>query len=99
MRADVLVLGDELVREKAQRLTLLHDRITSCHVVIERPGGHHHKGDVFEVRIHVAIPGSHLDVGGDGHGSQLESDAYVATRDAFERAERQLEDLVRVKRA
>lgn len=44
------------VREEAEKLGRVFDRITSCQVVIVRPNHHHHKGSPFEVHIDIAVP-------------------------------------------
>ena len=48
-----------LIREKALELERFYPRITSCRVVVERPGYHHRhgKGAHFRVRIEVSVPG------------------------------------------
>ena len=84
------------IRREASRLERFHGRITSCRVVIELPNKRHHKGNVFAVRIHITTPG-----GGDimvrrsPAERQAHQDAYVAIRDAFSAARRQVEDFAR----
>ena len=59
----------------------------SCRVVVEVPHKHHQQGRRFNVRIDIGVPGSEIVVNRD----QAE-DVFVALRDAFDAAKRQLED-------
>jgi ribosomal subunit interface protein len=78
------------IREKADKLDEFFDRIMSCRVVVEVPHKHHHQGKQFNVRIDIGVPGSEIVVNRD-HAE----DVYVALRDAFDAAKRQLEDYAR----
>lgn len=81
------------IREKAAKLESFHPRITSCRVTIEELRKHHHQGREFRVRVDVRVPGREIVVDRDHH-----EDVYVALRDAFDSAKRQLEEVVREKR-
>lgn len=78
------------IRDKAEKLDEFFDRIMSCRVVVEVPHKHHNQGKQFNVRIDVGVPGSEIVVNRD-HAE----DVYVALRDAFDSAKRQLEDYAR----
>ena len=78
------------IRDKAKKLDEFFDHIMSCRVVVEMPHKHHHQGKQFNVRIDIGVPGSEIVVNRD-HAE----DVYVALRDAFDAAKRQLEDYVR----
>lgn len=86
------------VRELAGRLEHFHDRITGCHVVIEGPSAHRHKGAPYTVRIDIVLPGGELYVNSERDAHKEHSDVYVALRDAFDAARRLLEDYAREKR-
>ena len=83
------------IREKAAKLEQFHDRIIGCKVVIEAPHRHHHKGKLYNVRIDISVPGKDVFVGHSGPLNHAHEDVYVAIRDAFNAAGRQLEDHVR----
>ncbi|HEX3764576.1 MAG TPA: HPF/RaiA family ribosome-associated protein [Kofleriaceae bacterium] len=86
---------EEFVRRWAGKLGRVHERIVSCAVVIERPHQSQHHGQHIHVRISLAVPGPDIVV---SHGQERDGaheDAYVAVRDAFRAARRQLEDHVR----
>lgn len=82
------------IREKAEKLERLFDRIVSCEVVVEAPHRNHHKGKLYEVRINLSVPGEDIIVGRTGPKDHAHEDVYVALRDAFAAATRQLEDHV-----
>ena len=79
------------IADKAAKLEEFFPRITSCRIVVERPGQHKRQGKLYSVRIDVRVPGAELVVD-RGH---LSEDVYVAVRDAFEAARRKLEDYAR----
>ncbi|HMC13543.1 MAG TPA: ribosome-associated translation inhibitor RaiA [Gallionellaceae bacterium] len=78
------------IRDKAKKLDEFFDHIMSCRVVVEVPHKHHHQGKQFKVRIDISVPGSEIVVNRDH-----DEDVYVALRDAFDAAKRQLEDYAR----
>ena len=84
---------DASIREKVARLEEFHPRITRCHVTVEESGKHQHQGRRFAVHIDVRVPGREIAVTHEQH-----EDVFVALRDAFDAAKRQLEDVVREKR-
>lgn len=81
---------DTHIREKVQKLDEFFDRIMSCRVVVEMPHKHQHQGKQFNVRIDIGVPGNEIVVNRD-HSE----DVYIALRDAFSAAKRQLEDHAR----
>jgi ribosomal subunit interface protein len=84
---------DARIRDKAAKLEEFHPRISSCHVTVEESSKHHHQGRQFAVRIDLRVPGREIAVTREHH-----EDVFVALRDAFDAAKRQLEDVVREKR-
>ena len=83
------------VRERAAKLERYFDRIVGCRVVVEAPHKHSRKGKIFEVRIDVSVPGKEIIVNRNGVNNHAHEDVYVAIRDAFNAAGRQLEDHAR----
>jgi len=81
------------IREKAEKLEKFYPRIISCRIVIELPHKHHHQGRLFDVHIDMTVPGGELVV-----NRVANEDVYVAVRDAFDAAKRQLEDYARRQR-
>ncbi len=80
------------VCEKMDRLERFYDRIIACHVVIEAPHRRHHQGRLYGVRIDITLPGGQVVVSHDRQRDHAHEDVYVALRDAFDAAYRQLDD-------
>ena len=80
------------VRERVDKLETYFGRINSCRVVVEAPHRHRRKGKIYHVRIEIGVPGRTLIVDRDPGKHHAHEDVYVAVRDAFDAARRQLED-------
>lgn len=85
------------VRERIARLPRIHERLDRCEVVVEAPHHHKHKGELYCVRIRMHVPGQDVIIDHAGPKDHAHEDVYVAVRDAFDAAERRLEDLARRK--
>ena len=83
------------IREKAGALERFSDRITGCRVIVEKEHRHHHKGNLFRVRIEIDAPGKELAVTHAGKRDHRHEDIRVAISDAFAAAVRRLDDHVR----
>ncbi|MGI9413592.1 MAG: HPF/RaiA family ribosome-associated protein [Hyphomicrobiales bacterium] len=83
------------VMERIEKLEEFHKRITSCRVAISAPHRHGRKGRIYDVRIDVSVPGGEVVVNREPGQNHAHEDVYVAIRDAFKAAQRQLEDHVR----
>ena len=79
---------DARINELAGRLAEFNDRISTFHVVVDEIDRHRTKGNLFEVRIDLHVPGHEILATG-----QQDEDAYVAISRAFQAAERQLESM------
>ena len=86
------------VRDKSTKLERFFDRIIGCHVTIEAPHRHSHKGRLYGVRIDLTVPGREIVVTHSGPRDHRHEDIGVAIGDAFRAAERQLEDHARKSR-
>jgi ribosomal subunit interface protein len=86
---------EDRVRERAMRLERFHDRITGCDVAVEAPHRHQHKGRLYVVRLQIRVPGRDIAINRAGPHDHAHEDPYVALRDAFDAAERKLEDTER----
>jgi len=80
------------VREKADKLDKFYDRIMTCSVMIEAPHGHHHKGNLYHIRIDLTVPNGEIVINRDPGDHHAHEDVYVAIRDAFDAARRKLVD-------
>jgi cold shock CspA family protein/ribosome-associated translation inhibitor RaiA len=87
------------IREEAETLFRFFDQIVRCRVTVEMPHRRHRQGALYAVRIELAVPGPDLVIGREPSGHHAHEDVYVAVRDAFAAATRQLQDRARVQRA
>ncbi|MBR0672809.1 HPF/RaiA family ribosome-associated protein [Neoroseomonas soli] len=83
------------IRDKAARIERFADFILRCHVTIEAPHRHHHQGNLYRARVELDVPRGRIVAGNGGAQDHAHEDPYVALRDAFAAATRQLEDHVR----
>ena len=86
------------VREKAEKFERFSRHLMSCRAVIEAPHRHGRKGKLYHVRIDLGVVGGELVVTHQGPQDHGHEDVYVAIRDAFDAATRQLEDYERKQR-
>jgi ribosome-associated translation inhibitor RaiA len=67
--------------------------IISCRVVVEAPLPNQRKGGLYRVRIELGCPEGQVIVNREPDSrNQAHQDVYLAVRDAFRAAERQLEE-------
>ena len=86
-RSDAL---DTAIHEHAAKLEQFHSRITRCRVTVEQMRKHHQQGRHFAIKVELRVPGKEI-VATRDH----DEDVYVALRDAFDSARRQLEETAR----
>ncbi|MSO76676.1 MAG: HPF/RaiA family ribosome-associated protein [Alphaproteobacteria bacterium] len=79
------------IRERAERLDRFHERIMGCRVRVAAPRRQGRKGHIYQIRIELTVPGDTLIINRAHPVSQSHEDVYVAIRDAFDAAERQLD--------
>lgn len=75
------------ILKKVAKLEELHSEIVSCAVTVEEERRHQQQGRLFKVRVVVHAPENEVAVNRDH-----DEDPYVALRDAFDAAARQLAD-------
>lgn len=87
------------VVEYVDALEKFHGRLMACHVVVQAPDHRHRTGGLFEVNIHLVLPGN-IEVNIDRTPSLDErfADPLFAVSDAFRRARRQIQDRLRRQR-
>ncbi len=89
---------EQLILEKAEWLDAFFPRIVGCRVVVEAPTGRHRQGGHFRVMVDVSVPGHDLVAGRSPDARAEHEDAYIAVREAFKHARRELQDMVRRRR-
>ncbi len=82
--------AETAIRDKAAKLDTFYDRIMSCRVLVEAPHRSQQHGMLYNVRIDLTVPGAELVV-----KREPNEDLYVAIRDAFNAARRQLQNHAR----
>ncbi len=86
------------IRAKAEKLDEFYDQIISCRVVVDAPHKHHHKGNLYRLRIDLKVPDKEIVVTRDPADNHAHEDIYVSIRDAFDALRRQLQEYARVRR-
>lgn len=86
------------IREKVNKLDRFHSHIMSCRVAVEAEHHRHHQGNQYHIRIDLTTPRKELVISREHHDKKAYEDIYIAIRDAFNAAIRQLEDYARVQR-
>ena len=90
---------ERLVRERAERLERVGSEIQRCHVVVDQPHRHQHKGTSFCVRLDITTPRDEVVVTREPDGRCSHEPLQSAIRDAFDAAARQLETRTERRRA
>ncbi|NWF62353.1 MAG: HPF/RaiA family ribosome-associated protein [Fischerella sp.] len=86
------------IRRCAAKLERFYNRIISCRVIVDAPHRHQRNGKQYHVRIDLTVPNAELVVNRYPPKHQSYEDIYVAIRDAFDAAKRELQDYARLRR-
>jgi len=86
------------IRSKVEKLEQYSDRIVACRVIVEVHHKHHQQGNLVHVRVDLTVPGDNIIVSREPHEQHAHEDPYVAVRDAFAAAHRQLKKCVKRQR-
>jgi ribosomal subunit interface protein len=84
---------EQAIQERAAKLEHFHPHLVSCRAVVEEAARHKQQGKEFVVRLDIKVPGGEVAI-----SREHSEDPYVAVRDAFDAARRQLEDQARRRR-
>jgi cold shock CspA family protein len=94
-----MAASDTVLRDARHYLAQLErrfGRLIGCRIVFKAPGGHHRQGGLYEVNIHLTLPGGHeINVGRTPKLDERHGDPRFALHDAFKRARRILQDEAR----
>ena len=83
---------EAVIRDRASRLRVQDERITDCRIALSRARRRGRRGHIYQVRIEISRPGDDVIVSREPGIDRAHEDVYVAIRDAFEAARRQLHD-------
>ena len=86
---------ERAVQARIEELERFFQRIVACRVVVDAPHKNKRKGQIYEIRIDLSVPGKDIAVTREAGEDHAHEDIYVAIRDAFDAAQRLLEDYVR----
>ena len=89
---------EQNIRTHAEKLEEFDNRIHWCNVAVEAEGKHQHKGRIYRISINLGVPGKTITTNRAGPHNPAHEDIYVAIRDAFNAAKRQVEDYARIRR-
>ena len=79
------------INRRIEKLSRQQGNIISCRVVVEAPLPNQRKGGLYRVRIDLGCPEGQVIVNREPDSrNQAHQDVYLAVRDAFRAAERQL---------
>jgi ribosomal subunit interface protein len=81
---------EQAIQERAAKLDRFHPHVVSCRAVVEEVARHKQQGKEFVVRLDIKVPGGEVAI-----NREHSEDPFVAVRDAFDAARRQLEDQAR----
>lgn len=87
------------VSKRIGKLKRFCDRIITGRVVLDSPHNNHHKGKVYSIGLEIHTPSKEVRVNQEHHANHAHEDLYVAIRDAFDAAERQLKSVDKKHRA
>ena len=83
------------ILKKAEKLEHFAEHIISFRVLVEAPHKHHHKGNLYNVKVEISLPGEEILATHHTGKHHAHEDVYVAIRDAFDATRRQLKNYVR----
>ncbi len=78
------------VQKRIEKMKRFCGQIIKGRVVLDSPHNNHHKGRVYSVGLEIHTPHKEVRVNQEQHDNHAHEDLYVAIRDAFDAAERQL---------
>ena len=94
-RSDAVLLR---IQERVAKLERFYAGIISCRVVVTAPHRRHRMGNLYQVIVDIRVPGEELVVQRNPSLARQHKDIFVAIRDSFVGAQRELEDYVRRRR-
>ena len=80
------------IEDRIMRLERVFDGIISCRVVVELPHKNRQQGNLFNITLDIKVPGETIVINRLPGRDHAKEDVYVAMRDAFNSAQRKLED-------
>lgn len=85
----------EAIESRIEKLEHYSGRLMACRVAFERSNNTKRNGDHYHCRVDITVPGREIVVDRDPADKEDHADPYIAIRDAFDAAERQLKEVNR----
>ena len=82
---------EEQIRERAEHLERVFDRLTACRVTVEGRHRPQRAGRVAHLCIELSVPGKTITIGRGAAELESHDDVFVAVRAAFDAARRRLD--------
>lgn len=86
------------IRERAEHLERVFDRVTACRVIVEGRHRPQRAGKVTHLCVELTLPGKVITVGRGAAEFEAHEDVFVAVRAAFDAARRRLDRHARRRR-
>ena len=90
---------DAAIEGGIAQLEEIHDRLTSCRIVVELPHRRHRQGNLYRVRIDLTLPGAEIVVSRQPPEHTNNEEAVAAISEAFDTARMRLLEHERKRRA
>jgi cold shock CspA family protein len=87
---------EEAVEAELIKLEKFSDQIQQCRVVIEKSNNHHHKANIFHVRVSMIVEGKEIIVSKESASESAGKDVHTALKHAFDVIPKKLEKLDRL---
>lgn len=87
-----------VVERRIEKLEHFYNKIIRAEVNISSPHRHRHSDRLYHVLIHLVLPNNDIIVNKHSDKNEAHRDIYVAVRDAFDAAERMLQDHIQILR-
>lgn len=89
---DTSAAVEEAINNKVEKLEQISKNIIACRVSVEESSRHNQQGKLFHIVIDLEVPDAHIVVSKDNDDKHEHEDVYIAIRDAFNSAKRQLKE-------
>ena len=78
---------EQAIRTRVDKLERYKDTLLACHVTLDLPHSHQHKGRLFKACVSVSLPQNEVVV------CHQNEDIYAAIRDVFSSVERKVKEV------
>ncbi len=83
------------IEQEATKLEEFFKPIVDCHVVVDLPNRKFQGGQPYRVRVELGVPGERIVGAVEPSAEKSRKDAFMAVSEAFDNAQRELQDYAR----